>query len=219
MKKLIFLLLLLLIATPCFGAGMIQGVVGGAVPVVASGYSDSFTGTNNTALATHDANWTIASGTLSNLIIYGNGLTSKGWVNTWAYYNASSADISQVTFLANDSLDAPQVCVRMGASQNGYCVYFDSASGGNYTRMVVEKNGGSAQYYTGLSYAQNANHTIKITASGTSTVTIHVFVDTADLGALTDSSSPLGAGHPGVALYSGSYDLSTTPQIDDWQDN
>lgn len=183
--------------------------------------SDSCTDADGTALATHDANWTQVNSTyaVANLKIASNKCTTtSNFAQGSAYYNASSVDTSQIVMKAATSAisGAKFVAVRMGSSQFGYSAAFATASGGNWTVMVIRKNN---SFYTSISgsWAMASDHTVKITVSGTSTVTINVTVDGTDIGSISsDSSSPIGSGHPG--FYETGGGTAGDQDYDDWTD-
>jgi hypothetical protein len=183
-------------------------------------YADSFTGSDDTDLEVHDSNWTGVDATwvVTGLEIVSNAIQLDfGWANCAAYYDASSSDESQIVFkAAGDSATGRAVAVRMGAGTRGYSAILLAVSGGNYTECYVRKNGNwMAAPFTG-SWSTSSDHTIKIKASGTTTVTLEVWVDGVSLGTKTDSSSPIASGHPGFYV-AGTGTISHSV-MDDWTD-
>jgi len=176
--------------------------------------SDSFTGTNGTHLADHDANWLSTTGAIDNITIQSNALNLAAWVLAGAYWNGSSADDSQLIHLANTSAIV-NVIVRAASGSNGYAWGMAESSGGNYTAGYILKNGAWVASRSGT-WAINQNHTIRVTASGTSPVVITPYVDGTALATYSDSSSPITSGHPGILL--GENGGSAVTCADDWTD-
>jgi hypothetical protein len=177
---------------------------GTVFPKGAAANSDNFVDTNGTALATHNSNWVTMpnAGLVANCEIQSNEVRTTGaFLGCSAMYNISSSDASQITFSAfSDTIIHKSVCVRAnvdaGANKTGYCARLANVSGGNWTNLQIEKGGAFLDIY-GISAATTSSHTVKITASGTSPVTLTVFLDGSSLGVKTDSSSPYGTGKPG----------------------
>lgn len=184
-----------------------------------STYSDTFTGTNGTLLATHDSNWVqinssypIAQATIqSNMGSVANYQSSSG------FYNASSSDISQLLFkgLPASTNIEKNICVRAGAAEFGYAVRISYAAGSKTYLTIYKHN----SYFGDITLTGTLNttldHTMKLVASGTSTVTIALTIDGVYQGLVTDSSSPIVSGHPGWYV-AGSH--AATATFDDWQD-
>ena len=183
--------------------------------------SDNFTGADDTALETHDSNWTSINATypVSNLEIISNTVRHEAtWQLSGAYYNGSSVDSSQIVFKAGtNGSPARNVSVRAGSNQRGYSASLGTISSGNYTFFNISKNGAwLATLETSGAWSVTADHTVKITASGSSTVTIEGFVDGSSEGTTSDSSSPIGAGHPG--FWTGELGTIAEGVYDDWTD-
>ena len=183
--------------------------------------SDNFTGADDTALETHDSNWTSINATypVSNLEIISNTVRHEAiWQLSGAYYNGSSVDSSQIVFKAGtNGSQSRNVSVRAGSDQRGYSASLTTISSGNYTYFNISKNGAwLATLETSGAWSVTADHTVKITASGSSTVTIEGFVDGSSEGTTSDSSSPIGAGHPG--FWTGELGTIAEGVYDDWTD-
>jgi hypothetical protein len=183
--------------------------------------TDNFTDSNDVGLETHDANWTSISATykVTNLEIISNTVRHEGaWQSSGAYYAASSVDTSQIIFKAGTNGTAlRQVAVRCATNQRGYALNLGVISGGNYTTAHINKNGSwFATPASGQTWSVTADHTVKITVSGTSTVIIDTWVDGSALTQKSDSSSPIGAGSPGFFTD----ELGTIAEgiFDDWTD-
>jgi hypothetical protein len=184
--------------------------------------SDSFTGADGTVLSTHDANWSKVSG--ADLKIYSNQLSHAGWAGAGAYRRTDSAeDKSEVKIVATSEDVDKGPCVRMGASSHGYRAFFTTPSGGNWTRIAVSDDVGFFAYVgTTFTYAQASDWYMRIEASGTSPVTLKVYVGstagpTSQAGTdATDSDTPITSGNPGLYIP----DSGTTENVylDDWTD-
>lgn len=182
--------------------------------------SDNFTDTNGTHLLDHTASitWTaVISSKPDNYTINNNSVRGAAWASANSFASTSTVDSSQVTVLANNPAGVVRPSVRMSSNNAGYMAYFTSLSGGNFTRIEVYKNNAWFARYDSVSYSQASDHTLKITASGTSTVTLEVFVDGSSLGTKTDSSSPIESGYSGFSI---SMATVGTAQdlLDDWTD-
>lgn len=214
------ILFVLLLASESFG-GTIRFY---AHPTAAApaGNSDSFTNTTGTALATHNANWVdlgMSGHDISNCDIDGNTVNSdSAGSGCAAMYDASTSDISQIVFKPdNTSGDGYKgVCVRGSGSVTGYCASFSTPGGGYWTSILVSKNESYHGSCGSLSYDRTTDHTVKIKASGTGTVTIDVYVDGNLDCTKTDSSTPYDSGKPG--FYSMQANMEARGQLDDWQD-
>jgi hypothetical protein len=205
------------------GAGTIQFSPSVAA---ASGNSDDFNAADSTPIDTNDPNWVLMTAqftsTVDDCVITGNtARTVSAWAYCSAMYNTSSSDVSQIVFKAySDASVGKRVCVRGGggasANKTGYCAIFAAGSGGNWTEVVINKDNGYLDSWALQSHAQASDHTMKIKASGTSPVTIEVFVDGSSLGTKTDSTSPIASGKPGFYMV-GNGDATVTG-MDNWQD-
>ena len=222
MKKLIILLCLIFIpALTASDTSTYVLAVSGQDAGGMSGNSDDFTG-SQAALATHDANWTASADGVANFEIDGSGhlrLTGN-YKSASAYYDASTSDVSQVVVPAGSTNGyfRPRVCVRMSDSVRGYCFGLIDNDGTNWGDIAVYKDGGVLCYLEGT-YSASSNHTIKIVASGTSTVTLNAYVDGSEVtSGCTDSSSPYESGHPGVMMHGSSAADYANNLMDDWQD-
>ena len=193
-----------------------------APSILGAGGSDSFTDADDTALATHDANWGDCGSTyvVANCEIIGNAARgTNAWVTFGGRYTTSSADSSQILESANADPNAfVFVCVRASASSLGYYLRFGGPSGGNWTTVNFWKEGTGyiAVGSSGGPWSQATAHTLRLTASGTSTVRLTAYVDDVDCGYYDDASSPLGSGNPGFAGYANGNHANAT--FDDWTD-
>jgi hypothetical protein len=158
-------------------------------------------------LATHNAVWQnyTSSYPVANFALIGGGVVqvvANPFNSAGALLGCSTSDTFQIVLQAASSTAnfnlAKYGCVRaQSGGTSGYCgsPCFSDGSG-NWGRVCIFKNG-SLFFQSGLSsYVVQANHTLKITASGTSTVTLNLFMDGTNVGTTTDSSSPIASGHP-----------------------
>lgn len=181
--------------------------------------SDTFAGSASTPLATHSACWTTANATagwvVTNLVLSGSNTVqlSSAFAQGGAIYSSSTSDISQAVYKAfSDYSHFKAACVRITpGTHSGYCFNEQSTTSG-----VVTKDGG---FGTGMSFTlpSGSDHTIKISATGTSSVIISVTVDGGVPQNWTDASSPLPAGHPGIEMQ-GNGTISFS-QLGTWQDH
>ncbi len=227
MKKL-RIFLLLLFATPCF-AQLNQGVVGAlvvAVPAAPPGITDAFTDTDAVHVLDHHmtyngtSHWTCSLGAAPDgFVINTNAVQGGAWADSnHAFYSPSTVDSSQITHKASTpTAAAVKACVRMPANNSGYCVGLSTISGANYTTVDVTKNGVYLSGWGSVTYATASDHTVKITASGTTTVTISVWIDGGEMAStLSDSTTPLGAGNSGFQVVNNNG--SARIMLDDYTD-
>jgi hypothetical protein len=187
--------------------------------------SDTFTGADDTPLATHDAAWenVNASYPVSAFEIWGNTCRTTGtFSSAGARRTDSTEDTSEAVLPAQTTTDTAlvrSVAVRLDGTTRGYAIRFRSASGGNWTAASFTKNGTFVGDFGAGSWAMNAAHTLKITAEQSgANVILHGFVDGAEVGTgITDSASPYAAGNnPGFwAAGNGTIANNT---FDDWTD-
>lgn len=177
--------------------------------------SDSFTNSNNVALTTHNANWSLVTDDDFG-IIYGNGVGYSQWSAGSYSYSGSNGDSSQVVVKGGfGNRIAP--CVRMGSSTSGYGVTFSSMSGSNWTAIFLLKDGSWNADIASGTWATDSDHTVRIVASGTSSpVTLTAYVNGVSVGSAIDSSSPYTSGLSGLLLIGGADNNVTLG--DDWTD-
>jgi hypothetical protein len=183
--------------------------------------TENFTDNDGTALATHDANWThVLGGGIAYAKIYSNALRLDGLEAEACSYNASARDTSQCVVKASMPQGANRngPCVRMPADNYGYLIYLYAQSGGKWTSLYLTKNGSYLDLYTSLSYDTAADHTLKIIVSGAGIAdTIKSYIDGTLIGTKIDASTPLAAGHPGIAMRNAD-DATNRIMIDTWRD-
>jgi hypothetical protein len=209
-------------------AGYLQSAVGSAAyliniavngcPSGSGSCFDVFAGASGTLLPTYNSKWVLAAGTNA---IYTTGVDSAqvpGTISAVYYYNGSTSDTSQITVAASNSTINYEklACVRVSSGVSGYCLGFSAVSSGNYTNCYVMKN---FKYLGGGgcgTISATATHTLGLVASGTSTVTLSVYVDGVLKGTMTDSSSPNTVAGSGFGLQGDGTPPDST--VNEWQD-
>lgn len=177
--------------------------------------SDSFTGTNDVALTTHDSNWVHTTDDDYGKI-YGNGVGYGAWSEGSYRYTGSNGDTSQVVVKGGYGARIGP-CVRMTSGNQGYRVNFTDLSGANWTFIKLYKNGSWIAHIASGSWASASDYTLRLVASGTSSpVTLTAYVNGSSVGNTNDSSSPYTSGLSGLRLV-GEADNDVTLG-DDWTD-
>lgn len=194
--------------------------------------SDSFTNSDGTALSTHDSNWVDVDSTynVGNLEINSNRAEGTGvWVLGGAIYsNGQGADQESEMVLVgggNQVTDDRHIGCRMdngrtAPATRGYSALLGGGDGTEWDTVFLNKSGGwlATVTTTGGPWAYADDHTIKLTVSGSSTVTLSVEVDSSSVGSdKTDSSSPHTDGEPG--FYINDSGTIANYRVDDWTDN
>ncbi|MEN6623610.1 MAG: hypothetical protein ABFD50_18950 [Smithella sp.] len=178
--------------------------------------TDTFTGNAATAINTHDANWSVVTGTtIGNVTLDGSGnIQIAGWQSATIYYSTSTSDTSIVTILANIGATTygPSPVVRAGASEAGYRLILRNVVDGNYTTLQLNKSGVMANS-AAVSVPVNSTHILELTYSSGHLLCT---VDGEQLLDHDDSASPLAAGSPGISI--DSLSSSAVPFISEWTD-
>lgn len=213
-----FTFYLLLMFMQAIATGNHRKIFSGGGGCVSGSCSDNFSGSSGTPLATHNSAWTDAypaSGyVVANLQLTGSSTVevTSAFGTGGAIYSTSTSDTSQAVYKAySDYSIFKAACVRITpGTTSGYCFYEQSTTSG-----IVTKNGSFA---TGMAFSlpSGSDHTVKVSASGTTTVIVTVTVDGGSPQTWTDTSSPLAAGHPGIEAGAGSTIADT--QLGAWQD-
>ncbi len=187
--------------------------------------TDNFTDSDETTLPTHDSKWVDVDSTYDAASVWTKSNLAESiaaWNDGGALYNDGQPDdqMSQVKCVGNASISDPGT-IRLLAratkdSTRGYVVYFDTVSGGNFTSLTLLKDTTWKAAQSGLSYSVSSDHTFKISATGQSTTTVKVFVDSNEHISFADSSSPILSGLPGFYLLGRAAILHS--RIDDWTD-
>jgi hypothetical protein len=179
---------------------------------------DNFTGTSGTLLPAYNSLWVLAGGTNS---IYTTGINSvqiSGSASAIYYYSASASDTSQITVAPSNTTRGYEMmaCVRVSSGIAGYCVGFNAVSSGNYSTCYVVKNFKYLDWGGCGTVSATATHTLGLVASGTSTVTLSVYVDGVLQGSTSDSSSPYTVAGSGFGLQGEGTPADST--VNEWQD-
>jgi len=187
-------------------------------PAGSGSCSDTFSGAEGTLLPAYNPKWVLAGGTNS---VYTTGSSSaqiSATASAVYYFTGSTSDVSQITAAPSAATIGYEklACVRISNGIPGYCVGFSSVSSGNYANCYVMKNfkylgGGNCGVVTAT-----ASHTLTLAASGTSTVTLSVYVDGVLKGTVTDGSSPYAISGSGFGLQGDGTPADST--VPEWQD-
>lgn len=181
--------------------------------------NDGFVNTNGVLLVNHsvETTWTANSSSDADTVatIQSNQLNISSFTE---YFVFCTSQEDSAEFVLKGDVDRNRgvgPAVRMGASTKGYSTTFSVESGGNYTRVNIDKNGVFLALFNG-SWAVNADHTLKITAvDNAGDVDLEAFVDTISVITHTDlaASTPITGGFDGMFLDN---DTGTTCNIDDF---
>jgi hypothetical protein len=179
---------------------------------------DYFTGSAGTALPAYNSKWVLAVGTNSIVTTGFNSAQISGSAGAVYYYNGSISDIAQITVAPSSTTVAYEklACVRVSAGIGGYCVGFSAVANGNYTACYVMKNFKYLGNGSCGTISATAIHTLGLVASGTSTVTLSVYVDGVLKGIVTDSSTPNTIAGSGFGLEGDGTPADST--VNEWQD-
>jgi hypothetical protein len=180
---------------------------------------DNFTGASGMTLSAYNSQWVLAGGTGT---IYTTGSDSAEIAGTSTavyYYSSSSSETAQITAAPSSTAIGYEklACVRVSAGIPGYCVGFSAVSNGNYTACYVMKG---FKYLGGGNcgtVSASASHSLGLTASGTSTVTLSVYLDGVLKGTVTDSSSPYTVVGSGFGLQGDGTPADSA--VNEWQDH
>lgn len=184
-----------------------------------TGISDLFTGVDGTLLATHNPAWGNMGATylVSNVSIASNQARGAVYIFSGARHTTSSSDISQFvakSYTTTGTQKRPHV--RASSTSRGYSFKMGNPSGLNFRNIEIEKDGAYFKECAMPDKICTSDHTLKITASGTSSVTITAYVDGEQMCQAVDSSSPIMSGNPGFSILGDGVPAGNN--IDDWQD-
>ena len=180
--------------------------------------SDSFTGASGTSLPAYNSKWVLVMG---NSPIYTTGSNSAEIAGSGIaeyYYSGSSSDTSQITVAPSSTTIYYEklACVRVSPGVPGYCVGFSPVSGGNYSTCYIMKDFGYKAGGGCAAISASVSHTLRLVASGTTTVTLSVYVDGVLQGTATDSSSPHTVAGSGFGLQGDG--TAADSAVSEWQD-
>ena len=180
--------------------------------------SDDFTDDDSTVLNVHNANWTAtADYPVTNLEINSNrGQHTTTWKQSSARWIDSSYDISQIVFIGGSSASGRHVAARMSDEVLGYSAYLGNVSGPNYTSVYIGKNASFLSLVGTGTWATAVDHTVRIQASGTSTVYLDATVDDVEQNQTSDSEDPYTEGSPGFWCAEAAAVVDS--RFDDWTD-
>ena len=179
---------------------------------------DNFTGASGTLLPTYNSMWVLAAGTNAIYTTGSNSAQISGTASAVYYYSASTSDTSQITVTPSSTTINYEklACVRVSSGVSGYCLGFSAVSSGNYVNCYVMKN---FKYLGGGgcgTIPATVSHTLRIVASGSSTVSLSVYLDGTLQGTLTDSSNPITIAGSGFGLQGDGTPADST--VNEWQD-
>jgi hypothetical protein len=179
---------------------------------------DTFAGTSGTLLPAYNSKWTLAAGANAISTTGSNSAQISGTASAVYSYTASTSDTSQITVAPSSTTIGygKLACVRVSSGIAGYCVGFSAVSSGNYANCYVIKNmkylgGGSCGIVSAA-----ATHTLGLVASGTTTVTLSVYLDGVLQRTITDASSPYTVSGSGFGLQGDGTPADST--VTEWQD-
>jgi hypothetical protein len=180
--------------------------------------SDTFTGSSGSLLPAYDSKWTLAGGVNSIYTTGSNSAQISGSASAVYYYAGSASDTAQITLAPSAATIGYEklACVRVSSGIPGYCVGFSPVSSGNYTACYVMKD---FKYLGGGgcgTVSATASHTLALVASGSSKVSLSVYVDGVLKGTVTDSSSPHTIAGSGFGLQGDGTPADST--VNEWQD-
>ena len=179
--------------------------------------SDSFAGAAGTTLSAYSASWVKLAGS-ADLYTMGDGSASINGQNYAVYgFALSTSDTSQITVnpSTTQSAYARDACVRM-SNKGNYCVGFGGVSNGFYNNCYVVKSGEYIGSASCVSLQASTNHTLALQASGTSSVTLTIYVDGSSVGSVKDSANALTSGEPGFMIIGDGTPSDTEASA--WQD-
>ncbi len=197
--------------------------------------SDSFTNSDGTALATHDANWATVTSFTGAVTIQSNQARGPDFAASCYRYTASSADDSQVVKKAHAALGNNRfgVCIRAGASTIGYSLRLRGLSGDNFTAAAVYKGTTYVASSGAISISRLSDITLRIQATtNASDQDIRAWVNASAITfgyseggttysgqVLTDPSAntPITSGSPGI-LFNNNSAAQADTFFDDWTD-
>lgn len=182
--------------------------------------SDSFTGADNTALATHDSNWINYNSTfvVSSLKLSSNTCVTTGvWATAGARYFSSTRDEIQIVRKAGSTAEMG-IGIRLAGDSglDGYTVRIVVSSGNLSSFGVYRNNVWQHTFTFGSTFAASSDHTLRLWATGTSPLTLHFSIDGIEATSTYTDNNPIAAGNPGFRL--GGDGTSPVLALDDWSD-
>ena len=158
-------------------------------------FTDAFTNTNGTVLTTHNASWTMNTGTAG---IYNNYLVSRtageafiARVNSETFADDQYAQCTIAATPVNNYNMGPAVRVSTSGAQTLYFTDFDD----DQLRVRKTVAGSSTTLTTPVTRTQAVGETLKITVSGTQ---LRVYVDNVEIGGLAVTDASISSGAAGM---------------------
>lgn len=223
MKRVGFLLLIPFLSLALMGATTI--IHGPIAPQAAGGSTQLATANFNTDAFPIASPWTIVHGAGNNALSATGGVVRPDVLDADVDYRYSGSAAS-ITW-TQDQYSEGKVTVNDTQAGNGSGMCLDvrvSTSADTYYRACfnhgatnnIEWNKRVAGSNSSLGFQQQSfsdGATIRVTATGSSTTTLSVYINGSLVsGSKTDSSSPITSGEPGIGYSS----TSTSGSIDDW---
>ena len=168
-----------------------------------AGVTDNFTNTNGTALDTHDANWTVAIGSISPAEIQSNRLQVNSFSDRYYYYDGSAEDYAQVTLVGGTFQRDCGPAIRLASGSRGYRLTFEVGTDPDYTRIAIYRENTRVAFLN-ISALDSSND-IELRLVGTingSDLDLEGFIDDVSTITYTDTT-PLAAGNDGIAMSNG----------------
>lgn len=143
--------------------------------------------------------WVSGPGSYIDMVQTSGGKAEGTGSNSLAYINTASADFAD-DHSATVELDNPNACgpcVRVQTDGVCYLIYVSNST----SLGIYKQNSSGTRTLLGSSFTVTtmvAGDDVTLAASGTSTVTLEVFVNGVSQGTRTDSSSPISGGQPGM---------------------
>ena len=201
MKRLLLILIALCVAVPSYADDFMyfkKKAAGGGGPFSAT---DNFNRTENPLATDNWATVTSCSNLRTQDGIKASGTTGSVWnAAYWKNGTPSINQYSQTVALNASAGNFGGPAVRMSTSANTYYVL---GIMGTYWRIDKFIAGAQTTVVSAQTRTNNDGETWKLTASGTTTTTLEVFVGGGSLGTFNDTTNPIYSGdlRPGLASY------------------
>lgn len=175
-------------------------------------------GVTGIPLEIYDPNWASCGGSyvVTNYEVYNNQYRNESdWQFAGARYSTSAVDNSQIIVKAHAK--AKFAAVRMSATGTGYGIALYDISGDHFQYTIFTKNGAYLNLRAGSWLTAN-DHTLRIAASGTSTVTLSSWVDGVQQTDVIDADATIAAGNPGFYNDEVQSGIQANSYFADWTD-
>ena len=150
--------------------------------------------------ASLNGNWAVITGSWSYLSTPGGCLNSAS-VEGLAIWTGDTFTADQYAQVGADTSQYEGPCARCGdgggGTNNGYNIYTRAGEVNFYKWVAGSRTTLSGTWTNSLAGGED----VKLAATGTSPVTLEVFVNGVSVGSTTDGSSPITTGNPGMIAY------------------